>query len=98
MKKIFAITLIASLLVFPSFALAGDEDSKVVGEDITIGEDEMKIVSVEDEAEYDESIAYVGLPVDTQADDGVPVVGEDIVIGEGEAKIVSVDEGFDEAD
>ena len=81
MKKLFAITLIASMLALPGLALASSEDTKVVGEgevnivsvsvdeevpvvgeDIEIGEDEVKILTEEEEVPYDEIIAYSGLP------------------------------------
>ncbi len=99
MKKIFAIAIVAAMLAIPGLALAGDpnqEDTKVVGDDIVIGEDEMKIVSlIEDEGpvvgediEIDEDMAKI-ISID---EDAIPVVGDDIEIGEGEAKIISIDE------
>ncbi len=97
MKKLFAIAIVAAMLVVPGLALAGDrEDSKVVGDDIEIGEGEMKIVSIDEEVgpvvgddiDIEDGMAKI-ISID---EDAIPVVGEDIEVGEGEFKIISIDE------
>jgi LPXTG-motif cell wall-anchored protein len=93
MKKILCFVLMFTFLMFNTAVLATEdnksktvdntttqeETTKVVGEDIEIGEGEMKIVSVTEEDK-------------TAVEETDKVVGDDIEIGEGEVKIVSVND------
>lgn len=83
------------------------QSSSVVGEDIEIGEGEVKIVSVDEPISEEPAEPVVGEGIEVgegeakivsvdepiSEDRTAPVVGEGIEIGEGEAKIVSVGEG-----
>lgn len=86
MKKLFFVIVITALV----FSLAGisvaAESERVVGDDIEIGEDEVKIVSISD----DDGDMPVSDEVVFDDPDRDAVVGEDIEIGEGEFKIISL--------
>jgi hypothetical protein len=115
MKKILCFVLMFTFLVFNTAVLATEdnksktvdntttqeETTKVVGEDIEIGEDEMKIVSVtdEDKTAVEETDKVVGDDIEigedevkivSVNDDASKVVGDDIKIGDGEFKIISM--------
>jgi len=86
MKKLIPLFLVLIfVLSFTGFAYA-DDNEKIVGEDIEIGENEAGIISIEEPDEYSEN-AKNGENNLISA----PVVGDDISIGEEGVKIISID-------
>lgn len=86
MKKLIPLfLLLIFVLSFTGFAYA-DENEKIVGEDIEIGENEAGIISIEEPDEYSEN-AKNGENNLISA----PVAGDDISIGEDGVKIISID-------
>ena len=86
MKKLIPLfLLLIFVLSFTVFAYA-DNNEKIVGEDIEIGENEAGIISIEEPDEYSEN-AKNGENNLISA----PVAGDDISIGEDGVKIISID-------
>ena len=102
MKKLFmfvlafAVVLSLSGVAMAEEAAAGDGEDRVVGDDIDIADDEMKIVSIEDDPDRvvgdDIDIADDEMKIVSIDDDSDRVVGDDLELGEDEAGIVSVDD------
>ena len=101
MRKLMGLLLIICMVAFNSMAFAGETDNgRVVGDDIEIGEDEVKIVSLEgetgsvvgDDIEVGEGEFKI-ISINDEDLESDAVVGDDIEIGEGEFKIISIDEG-----